>query len=561
MFFQLRGTDDPRQRLVVLIVALAVVVALLINLQRGLAPRPSPYPPPDAQKMIFADPELAGRDPFEGWGGDPQAAKHILDIVEKIEDQTWEATNLPAQQELLFYAFQALVSRSAADLAKEALSRSAWHYQKIMREPNRWRLLPMHVYGMLVHQETIEFPQAEPGMKKLFRLILMDPDELVFFTVLTPQIPAGTQIYEEGKRWGSSLAFDGLFLMIYPYRAQAGWKKTPLFVTRRVTLAQEGRTPPVLLDPRKDPGEFYEILSPRQTVAALDLDFLNDKIVDPCREGETIRGVDVNEMANDLRAEKAALFHVFEYVYGLSPEALARPNLEIDYVTLMGGPTTPEWARGQIAYFRGVAGSVDTLRFPPNPSGITRIHLVTAGDTRYVKFRKYLWVLAVLNLPEGLRYGDPIEATGVFVKRYPYKTEKRQWYLAPLIVCKEIRIVQPKPVPFWIYIVAGAIFLALLAAIAFVIRRDTAAFHALRKRSREVLGNRFAKPPAGLVPPRSKQEEQNEQEAKKEVANASLPEATAPPPLSPPLEAEKISPESKESTHSRADEDSIHSSS
>ncbi len=269
--------------------------------------------------------------------------------------------------------------------------------------------------------------------------------------------------------------------------SKTGWNWTPLFVAKRVVMAREGSTPPALLDERGDPGTTYEDIAPRQVVSQLDLKYVEERMFAPPKNGAGIRmfGGEFQEEVRNIKSEKDLLNHVFSYVWHFSEKELAeRVNPEINYVALMQGNQAPGWMRGKIAGFRGRAGYVEPWRFPEDGSGITRMYLVYGHDERYAD-PGYTWVLATLNLPEGLREDDLLEAKGVFLKLYPYKTPARKWHWAPLIVCKHIRRVPPsKSNMYFIIALAGLLVLGLI--LLFVAsRRDTATLEAMRKRTQE----------------------------------------------------------------------------
>ena len=370
-----------------------------------------------------------------------------------------------------------------------------------MREPDRWRLQILHVYGELVHERVEEIPGLPVGLRRLHRLILFDRRMQVFYTVLTPLKPVLAEV-------GKDLACDGVFLMRYPYQREGGgWQRTPLFVAKRVVLAHELPTPVYLLDMRQDPGPAYRELRPRTTIAAISTAYLEEQIFDPAVDGSDgmrMLGGDVFDEARKLRSEKAALSHAFSYICGLSDEEIQRRvNPEVDYVAVMREAKTPSWMRGHIMKFQGQAADVMTEYFPGDGDGIERVHFVTAWDTRYQGFQ-HTWMLAVLNLPPGLRQDDRIEAEGVFIKRVPFKTRQNTWRFAPLIVCKEIRPVSAPRASSHVATAFAALFVIGVALLYWISLRENAVYEGLRGRMRRRRAGNQVALPADAAPDNAK---------------------------------------------------------
>lgn len=452
--FMMKGADSPMARLAMLIVAVAALggamryLALYSN--PGAAGR-------DYLQMLnsdieCADPEAGGK-PFAQLTADQTLYHSTQDELQSVERSRGARALADVQRPLLMTA-QWVKGRPQGWLAEQALDRGAWHNENIVREPSRWRMLPMHVYGVLAEQNVIEYPDNPPGLRKLFWLTLYDPTDAVFFTVLTPQAPRGRKVMvqaAEGRRGerGTYLAFDGIYLMAFPFMTAGGTQDMPLFYAPSVEAASEGRTPPPLLDGRGGrPVAGEGANKPLRSVPGLDVAFLRSRIYSPPKNGDG--NAQYRSLANDLRAEKPALVHIYEYLAGVPAEDLRQmaQNPEVSYVALMEGDNAPGWTVGQATGFTGVVFSVDTLRFPAAQDGIDRIYLVTAGDLHYQKLGEYTWVVAVRELPAGLRRGDRIAAEGIYLKLYPYPTQNNQWHWSPLLVADTVRPVALPYSPF-----------------------------------------------------------------------------------------------------------------
>lgn len=484
--FMIKGNNNPWVRLGMLVVALVVLSGSMRYLWMFSNPGAA------SQDYLQAlNSEMEQSDPVEGVT-DPLAqlpAEENLDYNVLPELMAMERSRRPQalttiRQPLLKVAAW-LKGQSADWMPQNVLGRASWHHDTIVQEPSRWRLLPLHVYGMLADEELVEYPDNPPGLRKLFWLTLYDPFDQVFFTVLTPQAPRERQVLVEpasGRRAvrGTFMAFDGLYLMAFPFHTAQGERDMPLFYAPAVHAAAEGRAPPPLLDGRGGRPVLTEGKNrPLQGVPGLDVAYLRSKIYNPPKTGDG--NLQFMTLAHDLRAEKGALLHIYEYLAGVTPEDLQRmaENPEVNFVSLMAGANAPEWMLGQATGFTGVVFSVETLRFPETKDGIDRIYLVTAGDLHYQKVGEFTWVVAVLDLPEGLRRGDRISASGIFLKLYPYRTEGGHWHWSPLIVANSVDVVPPRYSPFlpafvpdyaWPWIGAGVGILIVALAMRFWMR-------------------------------------------------------------------------------------------
>jgi len=486
LFAGSRTFSSPRNRIFLYVGLLLAVAGSMQNCRARTAAGLPPVPPAEAQQYEAAAEGATAADPLPGLSAYSSlnlVRENILGGVRNDDADPWSATDMRGYSAALEDACRWLKGQSDESLAAAARPRSHWTFNKVMREPDRWRLQVLHVYGRLVHERTEEFAAEGPGLRKLWRLTLYDNRFSHFITVLTPLRPAAAKVGE------SHIACDGLFLMRYPYVKESGsWQRTALFLARRAVLAREPSTQTPLLDERADPGPPYRDLAPTRTASALSAEFIEQEVLEPAPDGSDgmrMLGGDLFAEAADLRQEKAALDHAFEFVYGLTPESLeSRVDPAMTYVALMETPKPPAWARGRFARIEARAADVQTLRFSDADNGVERIHLLAGWDARLAGFR-HSWVMAALNLPPGLRQDDRIEAVGLFVKRMPYRTTQGRWQFAPLVVCREIRILPPVSTGGGLVAFGGVAMVLGLLFVFWLSRRDTSELDDLRSRERK----------------------------------------------------------------------------
>ena len=408
--------------------------------------------------------------------------------------------------------------------------RTVWSHAKLIQNPSRWRWSVLHVYGRVQRYYPLEFPELPEGARKLFFVLLRDDFTQDYFTVLTPALPQGLARPSDsdgnvrGNRGADGLiAFDGVFIMDFPYYVPGAARlkdDTPLFFADRVYLACEPRICGDRLDEWDDPAEEggapYADITPKHTVPGLDLNFLRTKVFIPTGREEKpeaadgkeesgekvvkIRNLDL-EIAGDLRAEKAAIDHITQYLWQKDPAALARAaqNPDMNYFNMLANPTDYGWMIGQAAGFYGVAMAVEPMRFlddfSSDDNSLNRYYLLNAGDGRYRGTGRLIWTLCCPNLPRNLRSGDWIAAEGIFCKLYPYKTGDGNWQWSPMLVCKEIRKVDapssplspswlPKKYVPWALAVVVVLLASSLVWLYFSGRKDDKELAKLVSRSR-----------------------------------------------------------------------------
>ncbi len=439
--------DNPKRRIISLVAAFIVVLMIFFHMKQA-AQQSQPDNPqtvtPESQRLRFAD-----GDPllqFEPVAAMENVSEATVSLLAKDDANLAEASDLaliaPAVCEVLdWQAYQASQGKQ-----QTVYSRNQWHWEKLMREPDQWRLTSIHLYGRLMKLQEIDNPGQREGLRKLFRITILDEYTQDYYTVLSPAVAQDARAFEAGVYQGDTVACNAVFLKRYAYVTNNGWKRVPLLAARSVWLAVEPPAGAPLLDQRGDPGPAYQTILPKTTVATLDMDYLRDKMLTPNKDGtlpgsSSVKtfGVDIREMAADLADERLCLSHMFSYAYGFDDTKLhdEAQNPEINYATLMEGNNAPAWMIGKATRVTGIAGSVQTLHFQNAPDGVSRIHLITIGDSHYTDFREFTWIVATLNLPEGLRVGQTIDAEGVFYKLYPYRVSEG-WHWSPLLVCKNI---------------------------------------------------------------------------------------------------------------------------
>lgn len=484
--FPAPGGNDPRSRMTALVGALGIVLISMYSCHKYSKPVAGTLPD-DSPPMVVADERATVDQPLKGIRTrEHLGTTHILDFVSNDDQNRYRAQNLDLIRVALEEGFGWLKGQSHAEMQRLAWPRGRWSHAKVMQHPDRWRMNVLHVYGMLLHHEVIELTDMPAGMGKLHKLILFNVRNHHAFTVLTPLMPADAHALA-GTQEGSYLACDGLFIMRYPYLSNSGWKPTPLVLAKRVTFARERQTVPTRLDPRGDPGVDYAAIQPQETVDDLNVLAVQSQILAPPKDGSGFRhpgAMDYHLAASDIVQEKPAFDHLFQYIYSLSDEEIAgKINPEVTYRSLMQGNAAPKWMTGKFTRFKGLASFVKTYDFPDAENGITRIHLLVGHDTR-LRGPDFTWVLACLNLPENLHADDEIEADGIFVKLYPYRSVEGKWHWAPLIVCKEIKRIDTSDQgrPTTAYVVIGIAVLLLVGGVYWAGQRDTSDLEAVRQR-------------------------------------------------------------------------------
>ncbi len=500
--FNVKAMNDPRQMTLLMVMLLACVIGGLHFLYQYLPGAAyNPFPPAEEQAMVSADPTV-GEKPLAQVEAERELYHTVKEQALATERDPRERRYVETSAAEIAAVYRWLKARTPEELAEQAYGRRLWSVAKLLQEPSRWRARMIHFYGQPVKLTVMDLPENPPGLRKLFRIVLYDPQTINYLCVVTPQVPENLLIQGETPGSVPYLAGDGFFLRVYTYATAEGAERMPLLITRGVCRAVEPVTPPRRLDERDDPGVAYEKMKPARTVPGLDRDFLLDKTFAPPKDGGDWKfhgSADPDEyleMAAELRQEKSAFDHIFAYLWGLEKERVAElaRNPKINYVTLMAGNEAPKWMRGNFAHFEGVAESVEVLRFPEHPSGIERIYLLTAGDTHYANVREYKWVVACPNLPASLRTGDRIAANGIFLKLYPYRSRGGHWRWAPLLVCREIEKLPPPVSPLLprnvsprtAYAILGALLAALFLLCVRMYRasqRDSDKLEAVRKRS------------------------------------------------------------------------------
>lgn len=452
-----------------------------------------------AAKYVHSEPSLDGGDPFAKVQGinalPPDTEEEIVEI-----ERDASPSPLISLRPVLKHIFSWLPN---ADTGNQGIwGRAQWHGVNLLREPDYWRFERMHVFGELVSSEIIDFPDNPQGLQKLFWLTLYDRHEHYYYSVLTPTMPEGVVVAGSSKSLkqggaGSMLAFDGVYLMNFPYTTASGVTQAPLFVTKVVYPASEGFTPAPLLDgaSARYPHSEKSYQPEFETIPGIDIEYIKSRTYSPAKTGDM--NPQYRSMAADLRSEKDVLRHIFQYLYGSSDKQISQrvANSSISYVDLMSGANAPAWSVGKFCGFEGVAFSQDTLHFSGAKDGIKRIYLLTAGDLKYTNVADFTWVVACLELPKGLRRGDRIRAEGIFLKLYPYKTRDNYWHWAPLILCKKI-IVLPQPLSLlapewltrenakWFFAAAGFVIIALFIYMYGSSKNDTRILNRILLRSR-----------------------------------------------------------------------------
>lgn len=481
-------TRHPWQTPLVLCCALVVVGAGLWNLSRQARPTPD-GPPPDEQRYRPASPAASVQNPFPGLdpSGEALDTERLDPYVESDAAVPEAAADLAGIAPAVYDVFRWLAARSDADLARDAIGRSEWHYNRLLREPGRWRWRLCHVYGLASRVEPETFSLGS-GLDRLWRVTLYDETLDRYYTVLTPLVPEGVTTPKSGER-AARLAGDGLFAMVYPFRAEGGWERTPLFFARRLYRTREGATPRERLDERL-PWENPLPQTPARTAEVLDQAFLADHLYAPAYSQARRRMpylADPLEMAHDLSGDQPAIVHAFAYLSARPTEELARAvSPGMNYAAIMEPDEMPVWMRGQAVVLRGRAVAVRTVRrTAPDALGFDRFHVLTVRCGTLPGGAPEDWSVAAPELPEGLRFDDRVEATGILLKRYPFPArdgERTIWRWSPLAAACGVRRLPPPEASTALYCGLALLALAACVALALAVRRGNREVDDLRRK-------------------------------------------------------------------------------
>ncbi|MCX7935539.1 MAG: hypothetical protein N3A66_09825, partial [Planctomycetota bacterium] len=103
------------------------------------------------------DAAATAEDPLPGLQANPNlevVRENIVGGVADDDENPWRASELLRIRPVLEDIFRWLKAQSHEAMAAAARPRHLWNYNKVMREPDRWRLQVLHVYGELVHEKV-----------------------------------------------------------------------------------------------------------------------------------------------------------------------------------------------------------------------------------------------------------------------------------------------------------------------------------------------------------------------------------------------------------------------
>lgn len=490
---------SPYHTPLLLIAALAVLSGGLLALARQSGAAAVPNTPPDQQTYQPALRHATPEHPFPGLVPNEDALRAAAEIPRPDLDAF--APDFDRFDAMVLDAARFLAARPDDIHALDAFPRSEWHFNRLLREPDRWRFRVMHVHGLLARLEpepVDAFTVDDEHPATLWRATLYDDRIGESYTVLAPLAADGLRASTSPRAPASPASADGVFLGWHALHTEQGLVPTPVFLARRIYLAHERATPPERLDDRI-PGEEPREQRPLRPAAGLDPAFLDTHLFAPSYTEAERRMAplpDPLEMATDLASEFPALAHTFAYAH-TPPADGRRPEPALRYDDIMASDELPRWMRGQWAAVQGKAMDVRTIRLArPDEVGLDRLHIVTVRAGRLADGQSRDWAVAVLNLPEGLRFDDDVRATGVFLKRYPFRAYhegRAVWRWAPLIVAPALTRVPPQPPPTGFYMAVALLTAAVTVVLWLAVRRGNREAEALRvhvKARRRVRGGR-----------------------------------------------------------------------
>lgn len=473
------------------------------------------------QQYIVPEPQSDRPDPLAGI----EPTDQFFDGIDPAElgifgdEDPAEANDLRDEGEAVRLSLAYLKSFAPQERDRFLDQNIDYSFPLLMARPEKWRGKPLHFYGILRQKDVQDFPDLDPPLDKMWRLTVHDARQSNFYTILTPQISTSVQI-------NRPIAAETIFLKRYPFWSVPNPMKSgfyqwnPLLVAKRVYAHREPLPPPTLLS---SPDEKQQPFPPEMTVEELSPGELQTiaRAPKPGPGGEepgggslskllrsvTIAGhrpVPIEREVNNLQQEKHALEHLFAYVHGMSREELSRrTDPRMSFERLMRPSRPPEWAEYNVASVAGRALFVDRIRAKGLESGIEQFYVLYAQDARHNN-RKYRWAIATLNLPPGLRMGDPVKCDGLFVKFYPYESRKHTWHWCPLVVTPNLQKTTRERLeaPWWGYVLATALLVAVCAGIYYANRRDFERSDGVRQRIRERRAQRDAARVAGMGPAR-----------------------------------------------------------
>jgi hypothetical protein len=323
------------------------------------------------------------------------------------------------------------------------------------------------------------------GLKKMWKIILLDPYQAHFYTLLTPRVSKGATLR-------SIVAFDGMFLKRYAYETQPNPKKksiwiwTPLFISKKLYRHWEPMPKPDLLADPEETVVPFKLMADK-----LDKEKL-EPILEVSKSGKgfsslgSIR-VEHEREARRIQSEKHAIEHIMAYVNHFNDKELAaKVNPKMTFENLMVGDKAPAWAKYKIAEFVGRARYVERHKVIGMESGIDKLYVVIGYDSRTDNF-DYRWSIITPKLPDNLREGDHIRARGVFIKLYPYRSVTNSWYWTPMLVASKIEKLAPpqKKASRGDYILVTILVFGIGAAIYILTAKDDSRRMSMRESIKE----------------------------------------------------------------------------
>lgn len=476
---------SPQTRLIIYIFLAAACFYLFFALRKfhtGKIQTPSK----DFQEYINAEVIKDKLDPLAGIDSHKRLLIDTINIdIGNSADDPQAANTLSADSTSIEYILSYLKGIKKEDLAAQVSKNNHYTYARLMESPNKWRGRVIHFYGVLLQKDLEEFPDMPEGLRKMWRLTLTDPYQAHFYTVLTPQISKSVKVL-------GIVSFEGIFLKRYAYHCKPDpkrssfWQWTPLFVAKKAYYKWEPLPKPDLLS---DPEE--KIFKFKETVNSLDKAKL-ESILDVSKSGKGFSSlgrimVSYEDEARNIKSEKKAFEHLFQYISSFSDKELAsKVNRRINFENVMIEDKAPKWAKWQVAEVTGRVRFVERIPVKGLQSGLKMIYILIIYDENSDNF-EWRWSVALPSLPHPLREGDRVRVRGLFTKFYPYLSINNDWRWTPMLTAVKIKKIpfKPEKTSFTSYIVITILVFAICFGIYYNTTKDDERREKLRKSIKE----------------------------------------------------------------------------
>lgn len=473
------GGKSPHGRLIAMLLLLTAIYVGQKRL-REFSTGGAPVPVSQQQEYVFSDPVPEQSDPLANIEPLSFLPKGIIgvDVGDDSQDALLRAHDIGGNTIAIEMILGYLKGLTPEKIDIETQNNADYSSAMLMARSDALRGKVMTYFGIVRDVKLVEFPDAEPGLRRMWLVMGENIRRTSFVAVLTPSI--SRMVYA-----GQSFAFEGGFLQRYATPIQteskgpALWQWMPLFVAPQVYADRRPAPPPELMIDPEEPDFHYP--------SDLLVDKLDPNLVDSIwhveKDGRSLKtiplpGVDTEavkhfeqEVANLLH-EKIAFDHLFRYMAHFDDDAIAKkvePEMTFDY--LMTGIEPPPESFYRFAEVTGHALSVKKFEPRGLKSGLPQFYSLIINDINYSNY-DYRWTIVCPNLPKQLRVGDRVQVDGLFVKLYPYLNRKYEWMWTPLLVAKNVKIVQMERISPWLIGPISIIAILVFFLWLHVLRKD-----------------------------------------------------------------------------------------